>query len=359
MELRTPLYECHIKLGGKMVPFAGYSLPVQYSGLIAEHNAVRNAAGLFDVSHMTEIFIEGKDALKCVNYIFSNDFTKMESGKVRYSVMMNDNGGIVDDMVLYKAGDEKFIVVGNGANRQKDFDWIKQNQTGDVTISDLTDYYAQMAIQGPNSKSVLLKLVSEEDIPEKYYSYKQGKIMGKNALISQTGYTGEHGYEIYVNPDDAVEIWEGLLEAGEDLGLIPCGLGARDTLRLEAGMPLYGHEMSDEINPVEAGLKFAVKMQKDDFVGKAALSEIGDSGRTRVGIKITGKGIAREDSDILVNGEVVGKTTSGTHAPYLGYPIAMGYVKNEHSQVGTAIVINVRGRMIEAEIVEMPFYSKK
>ena len=360
MELKTPLYDCHIKYGGKMVPFAGYSLPVQYAtGLVAEHKAVRETAGIFDVSHMTEIFIEGEDALKFVNFVFSNDFTKMEPGRVRYAVMMNDDGGIVDDMVLYKESDEKFIVVGNGANREKDVNWIKSKHTGNVTISDLSDNYAQIALQGPESKAILAKLAEEKDIPGKYYSFLHGKAAGKQAVISQTGYTGEHGYEIYVAPGDACEVWEALIEAGKEYGLVLCGLGARDTLRLEASMPLYGHEMSDEINPLEAGLNFAVKMAKENFVGKASLESIGDTGKCRVGIKITGKGIARENSEILIEGNVVGITTSGTHAPYLGYPIAMGYIQNEYANVGTQIVINVRGRMVEAEIVEMPFYAKK
>ena len=359
MELKTPLYDCHIKYGGKMVPFAGYSLPVQYAtGLVTEHNTVREAAGLFDVSHMSEIFVEGEDALKFVNMVFSNDFTKMESGRVRYAVMMNDNGGIVDDMVLYKESDKKFIVVGNGANREKDVNWIKSKHTGNVTINDLSDNYAQMAIQGPKSREIVAKLVDESQIPGKYYSFLHGSVAGKTAVISQTGYTGEHGYEIYTAPEDACCVWEELMEAGKEYGIIPCGLGSRDTLRLEASMPLYGHEMSDVINPLEAGLAFGVKMNKEDFVGKKALEAIGDSCRTRVGIKVTGKGIAREDCEILVDGKAIGFTTSGTHAPYLGYPVAMGYVQNEYAALGTQITINIRGRMVEAEIIPMPFYTK-
>ena len=358
MELRTPFYDNHIKYGGKMVPFAGYSLPIQYVGLVVEHNAVRQAAGIFDVSHMSEIFIEGEDALSFVNLVFSNDFTNMESGRVRYAVMMNDNGGIVDDMVLYKESDKKFIVVGNGANREKDVNWIKSKHTGNVEINDLSDNYAQLAIQGPKSRAIVAKVVEEGHIPAKYYSFLHGKVAGKEAIISQTGYTGEHGYEIYVAPEVACEVWEALMEAGKEEGLVPCGLGSRDTLRLEAAMPLYGHEMSDEINPLEAGLAFAVKLKKENFVGKKALEAIGDTGRCRVGIKVTGKGIARENNEILVDGNVVGVTTSGTHAPYLGYPIAMGYIQNEYAEVGTKIVINVRGRMVEAEIAPMPFYKK-
>jgi len=358
MELKTPLYDAHIKYGGKMVPFAGYCLPVQYAGLVSEHNAVRNSAGIFDVSHMSEIFIEGEDALAFVNMVFSNDFTKMEQGRVRYAVMMNDKGGIVDDMVLYKESDEKFIVVGNGANREKDVNWIKSKQTGNVSVEDLSDNYAQMAIQGPKSREILAKLTNESQIPGKYYSFLHGTVAGKKAIISQTGYTGEHGYEIYVAPEAALEVWESFMDAGKEYGIVICGLGARDTLRLEASMPLYGHEMSDEITPLEAGLSFAVKMNKADFIGKEALEKIGDTGKCRVGIKVTGKGIAREENEILVDGKAVGFTTSGTHAPYLGYPVAMGYVQNEYSAVGTQIVINVRGRMVEAEIIDMPFYTK-
>lgn len=359
MELKTPLYECHVKHGGKLVPFAGYSLPVQYEGLIKEHMTVRQAAGLFDVSHMTEIFVKGKDALKNVNMLFSNDFTKMDVGRVRYATMCNEQGGIVDDMVLYKESDEEFMVVGNGANHEKDVNWIKARAFGDVVVEDRTSSYAQIALQGPKSREILAKLTKESDIPGKYYSFIHGQVMGKDCIISQTGYTGEHGYEIYTKPEDACGIWEGLLEAGAAEGIASCGLGARDTLRLEAAMPLYGHEMTDEISPLEAGLGFAVKMDKEDFIGKKAIEAMGDTGRERVGIKVTGRGIARELNDILVDGKKVGFTTSGTHAPFLGYPIAMGYVEHAYAAVGTKLVIDVRGRMVEAEVVPMPFYKKE
>ncbi|NLV86278.1 MAG: glycine cleavage system aminomethyltransferase GcvT, partial [Clostridiales bacterium] len=299
MDLKTPFYDCHVKYGARIVSFAGHSLPVQYEGVIKEHMAVRQAAGLFDVSHMTEIFIKGRDALKNINMIFTNDFTKMDTGRVRYTVMCNENGGIVDDMVIYKEGDEEYVVVGNGANRSKDVSWIKSRAFGDVEIEDRSDSYAQLALQGPKSGEILSKLVGENDIPEKYYSFLHGKILGKDCIISQTGYTGEKGYEIYIKPKDAEEVWEGLLEAGQEHGLIPCGLGARDTLRLEASMPLYGHETTDNINPIEAGLGFVVKMQKDDFIGKKALEALETPKRKRVGIKITGKGIAREESKIF------------------------------------------------------------
>ena len=359
MEKKTPLYDVHVEEGGKIVPFAGYLLPVQYgTGIINEHMAVREKVGIFDVSHMGEVTVKGPTALATLNHLLTNDFTKMSVGRVRYSVMCNEDGGCVDDLIVYKFGDEDYLIVVNAANREKDFEHIKANVLPGTEVEDISDSIAQIAIQGPRANDVLAKLCNVEDLPAKYYTAVQHmNIGGIDCLVSQTGYTGEFGYELYTDKDNAVELWHKLREAGEEFGLIPCGLGARDTLRLEASMPLYGHEMNEEISPLEADLGFGVKMGKEDFIGHAALVEKGEPKRIRVGLEITGRGIAREHNDVYYNGEKIGQTTSGTKAPYIGKAIAMALVDAEHSEVGTEVEIDVRGKMIPAKIVPMPFYK--
>ena len=358
-KLKTPLYDVHVSGGGRMVPFAGYLLPVQYKGVIAEHNAVRTAAGIFDVSHMGEIMYEGPDALRNLQHALSNDFSKMKDGDVKYSLILNGEGGIKDDVLVYKYSPEKFLVVVNAANRRKDFEWLASCSSG-VSVKDLSDNFAQIALQGPKSREILMTLADTSDIPEKYYTFiDRAVVSGVECMVSRTGYTGELGYEIYVNPEDALTVWLALLEAGRDFGLLQAGLGARDTLRLEAGMPLYGHEMGEDVTPFEAGLRFGVKMSKEDFVGKAALKRRGDPKHVRVGLKITGCGIVRENEAVRIGDEIIGRTTSGTHAPYLKYPIAMASVEVSRSAPGTKTMCDVRGKAIEAEIVSLPFYSAK
>ncbi|MDR1724344.1 MAG: glycine cleavage system aminomethyltransferase GcvT [Tannerella sp.] len=359
MEIKTSLYDCHVECGGTIVPFAGYLLPVQYpTGIIAEHNAVRTAAGLFDVSHMGEVVFTGADALKNLNYILTNDFSSMTDGQVRYSVMCNDAGGCVDDLIVYRFNVDKYLVVVNAANRLKDYEWMKAHVSGDVRVEDISDSIAQIALQGPAANEIMGKLVPESVLAMKYYHFKDDvDICGSKCLISRTGYTGEDGYEIYLSNADAPLIWRLLLDVGKDKGLIPCGLGARDTLRLEAAMPLYGHEMDEVITPLETGLNFGVKMNKDDFVGKKALIAKGTPAIKRVGLKITGRGIAREHQDVYLDGALIGRTTSGTHAPFLKYPIAMALIAADKAEVGAKVEVDVRGRKIEAEIVSLPFYN--
>ncbi len=361
MELKTPLYDCHVAAGGKIVPFAGYFLPVQYgTGVIAEHMAVREKAGLFDVSHMGEVVFEGPDALANINKLLANDYTVMLPGKVRYSPMCYDNGGIVDDLLVYKYSDEKYLIVVNASNRHKDVDWMKEHLFGDVKFSDISDSVAQLALQGPASLEIIKKLAAEEDIPVKYYSFKPDvKVGGFNCILSKTGYTGEDGFEIYCDNDAAPALWDLILDAGKEFGLIPCGLGARDTLRLEAAMPLYGHEMDETINPLEACLDFAVKLDKPDFIGKDAIVASLPVKRKRIGLKVTGRGIIREHTEISADGKVIGFSTSGTHCPYLGCPVAMAILEEEYAVPGKKVTANVRGREIEAETVALPFYKKK
>lgn len=360
MELKTPLYDAHVKAGGKIVPFGGYLLPVQYgTGVIKEHMAVRTQAGLFDVSHMGEILCEGKDALANLENLLTNTFGNMVDGQARYSPMCNENGGTVDDLIVYKRSDDHYFIVVNAANKDKDYQWMLAHQFGEVTFTDVSADYAQLALQGPKAIDILKKLTAEENIPAKYYhAVFDTEVAGIPCIISKTGYTGEDGVELYLPGGEAEKMWDTVLEAGKEEGLIPCGLGARDTLRMEAAMPLYGHEMNDEITPLETGLKFAVKMTKDDFIGKAALVEKGEPAIKRVGLKVTGRGIIREHQEVFIDDKMIGHTTSGTHCPYLGYPIAMALVDASCSEVGTKVSVSVRGRMVEAEIVALPFYKR-
>lgn len=360
MELKTPLYDTHVKYKGKIVPFAGYLLPVQYeTGVIKEHMAVRTKAGLFDVSHMGEIICKGEDALKNLQMILTNDFTNMVDGQARYSPMCNEKGGTVDDLIVYKYKDNVYYIVVNAANKDKDYKWMLDHQFGNVTFEDKSDSISQIALQGPKSFDILSKLTKEENIPKKYYHcIFNAEVDGMKCIVSQTGYTGEDGYEIYLSNEDAPKMWESLMSAGKEFGLIPCGLGARDTLRLEAAMPLYGHEMDDTVDPLETGLGFAVKMTKDDFIGKKAIEAKGDFKRKRVGLKVLKRGIIREHEEIYVGEKLIGHTTSGTFCPYLGYPIAMALIDINYTEIGTKVDVLVRGRKIEAEVVKLPFYKK-
>lgn len=360
MDKKTPLYSCHLAAGGKIVPFAGYLLPVQYeTGVIKEHMAVRKECGLFDVSHMGEIIYKGPDALKNVQNIVTNDCSSMSCGQVRYSPMCNQSGGVVDDVLVYKFSDICYMLVVNAANRNKDFAWMETNIKGDVSIQDISDSIAQIALQGPNSHKVIRKLLSDEQIPGKYYTFiKDADLNGTKCLISSTGYTGELGYEIYCQQADAQKIWDLMLDTGKEYGLIPCGLGARDTLRMEAGMPLYGHEMDETVTPIEAGLDFFVKFGKDDFAGKAALTAAGAPKRIRAGLAVTGRGIVREHCDLYFGGEMIGHTTSGTFCPFVNAPIAMALLETGYAKPGTKLEADVRGRRIEVEVIPLPFYKR-
>lgn len=360
MELKTPLYDAHVKAGGRIVPFAGYLLPVQYEGVIAEHLAVRQKAGLFDVSHMGEITLRGKGALASLNHLLTNDYTKMPLGKVRYGILCFEDGGVCDDLLVYKFGEEDYFIVVNASNRHKDFAWMKDHILPDTQIEDISDQIAQVALQGPCSHAIISKLMKEEDIPQKYYTAKRDVKVGDiSCIISYTGYTGESGYEIYVENKDAEKLWDMLLEAGKEYELRPCGLGARDTLRLEASMPLYGHEMDETITPLETGLDYGVKMNKEDFIGKKALLEKGEPKICRIGLKIIDKGVLREHQDVYVGEEKIGHTTSGTYSPLFKTSIAMALVDKKYSDIGQIVEVDVRGRRLKAEVVEMPFYKRE
>lgn len=360
MERKTPLYDVHVAEEGKIVPFAGYLLPVQYkTGIIKEHMAVRTQAGLFDVSHMGEVVFSGPTALDTVNHLFTNDYTDMPIGRCRYGVMCNERGGCIDDLIVYKLDEEEYLVVVNAANREKDVKHMEANLLEGTGFEDISDSVAQIALQGPCAADIMAKVMDPAELPGKYYTCKRHvDVGGIDCLISKTGYTGEFGYELYVAPDDAAALWKLLREAGEGFGCIPCGLGARDTLRLEASMPLYGHEMDEETTPIEACLGLGVKMGKDGFIGRDALIAAGDPTVTRVGIEVTGRGVLREHQDVFIGDERIGITTSGTFAPYLKKSIAMARVDVAHAEVGTDVEVEVRGRRIPARIVPMPFYKR-
>jgi len=357
---KTSLYELHIKYGGEIVDFAGWALPVQYpKGIIHEHRLVRNGVGLFDVSHMGEFMFTGKGAEAAINHLLTNDYTGMPEGKVRYSLMCNEKGGIVDDVVVYKFNDEKFMMVVNAGNREKDVEWIKKNLLPDCVFEDISDSIGQIAIQGPLAQDVMHNSCG----PVTYYSFLNNvNIGGVKCLVSATGYTGEKGYEIYCDAKDTPKVYELLMAAGKEFGIEPCGLGARDTLRMEAGMPLYGHELSEDILATETGLDFAIKLNKN-FIGSGKLKYT-IMKYIRTGAKFLDRGIAREGTKIYCGDEEVGYVTSGTHSPTLEYPIAMIRIRKEYCHRDAAeatssrqLIADVRGRKLRTEIVPLPFYK--
>lgn len=359
-ELVTPLYERHVALGGKIVPFAGYLLPVQYpTGLSAEHMAVRQKAGLFDVSHMGEVLIEGKDAFLNVQSFVTVDVAEMIDGTVKYTPMCNYEGGVVDDILVYRVNEQKYYLVVNASNRHKDVAWMKQNLKGDATLTDISDCVGQVALQGPASIAIMKKSIDDdEQRPKKYYTFVwEASIGGHKCLISRTGYTGELGYEIYSDIKDIGAIWDILLENGAEHGLIPCGLGARDTLRLEAAMPLYGHELADDITPLEASLDFFVKLDRDDFIGKQNIIDKGVN-RKRVGLLVTGRGIIREHCNVYSGDKLVGQVSSGTLCPFVNKAVGMALLDIEYTNLGTALEVDVRGRRIPVEVIALPFYKR-
>lgn len=361
MEFKTPLYETHLKYKAKIVNYAGYLMPVQYStGLIAEHLAVRNNAGIFDVSHMGEIVLKGKDALANLQYILTNNFTSMKNGQVKYSPMCYEDGGTVDDLLVYKIDEEEYLLIVNAGNHTKDVDWIKKNLFGQVEFKDISNQVGLIALQGPKSLEIIKKLLNNNEIPNKNYTFlKDIKIKDIKCMISRTGYTGEDGFELLCKSNETTMLWDTLMESGEEFALTPAGLGARDTLRLEASMPLYGHELSEKITPFDAGLGFAVKMDKENFIGKKALELKGESLQKRVGLKVIDRGIVRENCKLIYNEQDVGITSSGTLCPYLNQAYAMAFLDKELAIIGTELYAENRGRQIKVKVVSLPFYKRK
>lgn len=358
MAKRTPLYENHIAHGGKIVEFGGFELPIQYpTGLITEHMAVRTACGLFDVSHMGEFEIKGEGATEAIQLLMTNDISDMFDGQVRYTMMLNEKGGQVDDLLIYRFNENHYYLVVNAGNCEKDAKWVESHMLPNATFKNLSDSFGQVALQGPLAEKIMLKLVSADALPEKYYTFVQNNaLMGINCIISRTGYTGEDGFEIYAPSERIGEIFEKLLEVGAEDGLIPCGLGARDTLRFEACMPLYGHELGEDFLATEVGLNVFIKMNKPNFIGKQALID-NPAMFKRKGVELLDKGIAREGSDVYdANGNLIGKVTTGTMSPYFKKAIAM--VRIPKSNVDEELFIDVRGKKLRAKVVKMPFYKR-
>jgi aminomethyltransferase len=310
---RTPLFDVHSALKAKLVDFGGWNMPIQYSSILLEHRAVRTAVGVFDVSHMGEIDIEGPEAAKLVDYVSTNHAAKLKAGQAHYSALLYEHGGLVDDILVHKVSETHFFLCVNASNQEKDFEHIRQHNSFDTAVSFTSDNYAQLAIQGPKARETLQKLTQVDLAGIKYYWFTDGEIAGVPARIAHTGYTGEDGFEIYVPPDTAAGIWQAVMKAGEEFGIMPCGLGARNTLRLEAKMALYGHELTASINPFEADLAWIVKMDKGDFVGRDALTRALESGLTRklVGFEMIGRGIGREGYEVWADGTRAGWVTSG------------------------------------------------
>ncbi len=346
-----------------MVDFGGWDMPVQYTaGVIAEHLATREKAGLFDVSHMGEIWVEGEDAIKFVNRITTNDVTKLVDGQAHYSALTNENGGVVDDLLVYRFSENRLLLVVNAGTTEKDWDWITSQVKGeDVVLRNASAEYCQIAVQGPRALEIAQKL-TDVNLPEiKYYHFTEGKFDGVDSIISRTGYTGEDGFEVYAPANKAEQIWNNLLKAGEEFGILPAGLAARNTLRLESAMSLYGHELSDEISPLEAGLGWICKINKGDFNGREPMANLKEAGLKRklVGFEMVDKGIARDEMDVYINDEKVGVVTSGSPAPFLKKNIGLAFVLVKFAKIGQEIKIDVRGKHLAAVVVPTPFYKRE
>jgi len=359
---KTNFYSKHVELGAKLVEFAGYQMPVQYSSIIDEHKAVRNSVGIFDISHMGEVIVKGPNAFNFVQNITVNDVTKLSIGRVQYTAMCYEDGGIVDDLLLYQLGEEEYLLVINASNIEKDLEWMHKNNTMGAEIINESDEYSLIAVQGPNSKKTLQKLFNNGALDLEYYHFSIADYEGINVIVSRTGYTGELGYEIYLKATEAeaLKIWDAIFEAGAKYKIQAIGLGARDTLRLEMGFCLYGNDIDASTNPIEAGLDWITKVKKGDFIGKNAIVEVQNNGLKRklVAIASEGKIIPRHEYEIFSNGDLIGHVTSGTMSPILEKPIAMGYVKKEFADYGSEVVIKVRNKDIAGTIIPLPFIKR-
>jgi aminomethyltransferase len=358
----TALEATHVEMGAKMVPFAGYNMPVQYSGLKNEHHAVREAAGMFDVSHMGEFFVEGPDALSFLQKVTSNDVSKLLPGKIQYSCMPNEEGGIVDDLLVYCFSNEHFLLVVNASNMEKDWNHLMQYTAGfDMTMRNESDAYSLLAVQGPKATDILQSLTGVDLSEIKYYHFVIGEMAGiADVIISATGYTGAGGFELYVFNQDAKKLWDAVMEAGEPNGLLPAGLGARDTLRLEMGMCLYGNDIDDTTSPIEAGLGWITKFTKE-FVSseKFAVQKEAGVSQKLVGFEMIDRGIPRHGYEIAdLEGNVIGRVTSGTNSPTTGKNIGMGYVPVPLAKEGSEFTVVIREKLIKAQVVKLPFVKK-
>ena len=361
---RTPLFEVYKEYGGKTIDFGGWELPVQFSSIKEEHEAVRTKAGLFDVSHMGEVEVKGKDSLPFLQKMMTNDISKIKNGSAQYTAMCYENGGTVDDLLVYKMEEHHYLLVVNASNIEKDYKWLEDHVEGDVILDNLSEKTAQLALQGPLAEQVLQKLAGNTDLSQiGFFKFQQEVILNnKKALVSRTGYTGEDGFEVYCDAADAVDLWKAILKAGEQDGVLPCGLGARDTLRFESVLALYGQELSPEITPLEAGIAFAVKLNKEaDFIGKEALRKQKETGLTRklAGIEMIDRGIPRHGYPVYKGEELIGEVTTGTQSPTLKRNIGLALIKTEYAGLESKVEVEIRGKRLKASVVPTPFYKRE
>ncbi|UOE54379.1 glycine cleavage system aminomethyltransferase GcvT [Bacillus sp. CMF12] len=360
---RTPLFEVYKDYGAKTIDFGGWDLPVQFSSIKEEHEAVRTKAGLFDVSHMGEIEVKGTDSLKYLQKMMTNDISKLKNSGAQYTAMCYENGGTVDDLLVYKIEDDHYLLVVNASNIEKDFNWLEDHAEGNVELKNLSEDMAQLAIQGPLAEKVLQKLAGTNLSDIGFFKFQQDvDLNGKKALVSRTGYTGEDGFEVYCDAKDAAALWNEILEAGKEEGVLPCGLGARDTLRFEANLALYGQELSPDITPLEAGIGFAVKVNKEaDFIGKEVLKNQKENGvpRKLAGIEMIDRGIPRHGYPVYKGEELIGEVTTGTQSPTLKKNIGLVLIKKEHAGPGTELEVEIRGKRLKAKIAATPFYKRE
>ncbi|MGG1573666.1 glycine cleavage system aminomethyltransferase GcvT [Fictibacillus sp. NRS-1165] len=359
---RTPLFDVYKGHGGKVIDFGGWELPVQFSRIGEEHDAVRTKAGLFDVSHMGEFEVKGEGAGGFLQYMLTNDISKLKDGGAQYTVMCYENGGTVDDLLVYKHNHRHYLLVVNASNIEKDFNWLQSHLTEGVELTNISDSTSQLALQGPAAEKILQKLTDTDLSSIGFFKFKNDvDLQGMKALVSRTGYTGEDGFEIYCRPEAAVKLWDVILEAGEEEGILPCGLGARDTLRFEAKLALYGQELSKDITPIEAGIGFAVKTDKEaDFIGKEVLKQQKEEGAPRklVGIEMIDKGIPRSLYEVFKDGDLIGEVTTGTQSPTLKKNLGLALIKSEFTELGTEVEVQVRQKRLKAVIVKSPFYKR-
>ncbi|MFW6140834.1 MAG: glycine cleavage system aminomethyltransferase GcvT [Acidobacteriota bacterium] len=359
---KTRLYRYHKGFGAKLVDFFGWEMPVEYSSIVEEHNAVRQRAGLFDVSHMGEILVSGPQALDYVQFLTPNDATRVNTQKAQYSALTTPKGTFVDDLLVYKLSNTDYLLVVNAANTDKDYDWVQSHKKNfDVKVKNLSDQYSQLALQGPKAADILKPLTDIELEDMKPFRVRNGKIRDEEVFVSRTGYTGEDGFEIYTLSMNPGKIWESIIEEGNNFEIKPVGLGARDTLRLEACLMLYGNDIDETTTVLEAGLGWLVKFEKGDFIGRESLLRQKEEGikRKLAGFEVTGRGIARQGYPVFVEGKEVSKVTSGTFSPYLKKSIGLTYLPISHKEPGQNIEISIRGRKVEAKVVKIPFYSRK
>lgn len=360
--LRTPLFDVYKEHGGKTIDFGGWELPVQFSSIKEEHEVVRTKAGLFDVSHMGEFTLKGEGAEAFLQSILTNDVSKVKVGKAQYNVMCYPNGGSVDDLIIYKKGEDDFFICVNASNIEKDFNWMREHKPVNLKLVNISDSIGQVALQGPLAVDVLQKITDENLAEVSFFGFTHGNVAGVSSMIARTGYTGEDGFEIYAAADQIVNVWNAILEAGAEFGVLPCGLGARDTLRFEACLPLYGQELSADISPVEAGMGFAVKTDiEPDFIGKSVLKDYKENGAPRkvVGVEMIDRGIPRHGYPVYIGDELIGEVTTGTQVPSSKRNIGLALLKAAHTAVGTQIEIEIRGKRLKAEVVATPFYKRE